>query len=388
VLAAVAGAVAGVLATGSGGSRQRAGTTGAQGAGAVNVAGQSSGGTHRLPFGGRLLVVNPAGHLASAQPSGPVTDTFPRLGNFQQQPPAASPDGRMLAGANGDLVAVDGGHPRPAHGNVSASFTYLTSMPGQPFADSNRYVVAMQPNANPRSLAPHTVQAVPVGQGHPVDLGVGAAAAGDPRSLGAFVIDSVAGPVSSSGVERGQPDADVELRQSGRHPVVLATTSQLLEDVAAPAGTLVLLDPVVSPDGDYLAVTVLADQRGTFDGGLVLMDRAGKVMATAIYGVGPASDSASPAWSPDSRTVAYVTNGSRGDDLGLLGVSQSTLTQPLATGQPVSRCVWSPDSAAVLCSTATVPGTGRAPQWLVALTHGGFVYQFTGAGYPLAWLPG
>ena len=68
-----------------------------------------------------------------------------------------------------------------------------------------------------------------------------------------------------------------------------------------------LNSPALSPDGQRIAVQVhLHDHKDIF-----LLDAAGQIvqrLTTPPYGGGHAPDNVAPAWSPDGKTILFLTN--------------------------------------------------------------------------------
>lgn len=171
--------------------------------------------------------------------------------------------------------------------------------------------------------------------------------------------------------------------------MVLATDSELVSRVEAPADQLSLFGVYPSPDGSELAVTVTADSSTPSDGGLVVLDRDGHVVGDVPAGLGPSLFS-SPVWSPDGRSLAYVTHGSQGSEVAMWEIGGSTVTIVTIEQGSVgaSGCLWAADGGGVLYSSVdrAAPGTSQfQTHWTVVLRNGA-TYQVPGGGYPLAWI--
>jgi len=111
-------------------------------------------------------------------------------------------------------------------------------------------------------------------------------------------------------------------------------------------------DPQLSPDGKWVAYTVthysLKENRGTTR--IWLADVAGGTSRQLT--AGPGSDR-QPRWSPDGRTLAFVSTRENGPQLWLLGMSgaggEARRVSSLADG--VSDPVWLPDGTGALVTS-------------------------------------
>lgn len=325
-----------------------------------------------------------------SRPDGQLSQEFRQFGTFEQMPPDVSPDHRYLVLPSGQVLGLSPTGLRVSGLSIASVMgpdSYI--QPVAPFADKDRYLVVRQSNGYPGRQPAEPVHLQPLGAEAPVDLGSAADAAGDPAAPGAFVTVAVTTPVASSQPIISPPDSMVERRDAGEAPVPLGTAAQLLSDVGAPSSQLSLFDVYPSPDGSQVAVTVTADSSTPSEGSLVVLDRDGHVIGDVPAGLGPSGFS-EPVWSPDGRTLAYVTYGTRGPELSMWNVGGSTTTVSLnrASGnEPV--CLWAADGGGVLYSSRA-GGAPRADQfradWTVVLRSGATV-SAAGGGYPLAWLP-
>ena len=113
-------------------------------------------------------------------------------------------------------------------------------------------------------------------------------------------------------------------------------------------------DPQLSPDGKWVAYTVtrysLKENRGTTR--VWLADVAAGVGTSRQLTAGPGSDR-QPRWSPDGRTLAFVSTRESGAQLWLLPVGgaggEARRVSSLADG--VSDPVWLPDGTGVLVTS-------------------------------------
>ena len=238
------------------------------------------------------------------------------------------------------------------------------------------------------SSTQNPVTAFSLATGSPSSLGSADSTAGDPQSVGAFV--SVAAPASAS-VTATQvfPDSRIELRDAGRPAVVLATAGALERALGQSRNNPVQLVPYPDPQGDKVAV-VVQPVAGSPDGsGIVVLGRAGRVLAAAPT---PFGVQGAPAWSPSGTEIAYVSTGNTGPALFLWTIGRPAAARAFPSAASAasaagsySWCVWSPDGRSVLCASA-VPG--NRGDWVVASSSGGMMLAVRGPGLPLAWLPG
>lgn len=206
----------------------------------------------------------------------------------------------------------------------------------EPLTDGGRAVV-VRSGATGGHLS-----AWPVSGGPPVPLGGGAdGAAGDPLSLGAFVAARGSGPA----------DSRLELRDRGRPPRVLATAAELDRDCGLPAGQPVHLTMFPDTGGQKVAVMLNPPGGGGSDSSLVILDRRGRVLATAGAGTGPIAYS-TPYWSPDGASLAYATFDSGGTAVAVL-TGGRVASQGFEPSTSVDGCAWSPDGAWLLCLAST-----------------------------------
>lgn len=330
--------------------------------------------------GAHVLTVSASGTLEVSDPSGGHVTPLPALGRYGNAPPSVSLDGRYLVAANGSLIAING--PRlvivPTHAVPSAR-----ESPAAPdaLADHDRALVLTTTPAG-------QVSVVSLATGGAVSLGVADAVAGDPQQPGAFV--SVASgptpPPAVAGVASGPPlipDGRVELRDSGRRTVVLATTASLEQALGDRSRDPVALAPYPSPAGDRVAISVTDATGAGSSEGIVIVSRTGRIEAALPASLGPAPGG-EPAWSPTGNTLAYGAPGLASSGLAVWTPGRPPVIRPDPTpgDQPV-RCVWSPNGASIMCEMFLPGGT---LDWDTAAADGGRIAAFAAPGPLLAWL--
>jgi hypothetical protein len=345
---------------------------------------------------GQIVFRDANGYLALADPDG--THVTP-LKILAVAGVSASPDDRYLSDGVGLIYAVKTGPQLASYpSKIELSSSNGTAQP-YPFADHDQDLVLLQNFGDPTSSVQNPAWVVSISTGKQVSLGVVDAAAGDPQTAGAFV--SVAGPpVASSTPTQLYPDADVELREAGHPPVVLATAAAINSDLGVVDGPVQLI-PVPDPAGDKIAVEIRPAAAGGF-AGIVVLNRAGQMLGTT----GPLpfrGITGLPAWSPSGSSLAYVSPGSAVSPGGqvspvpilhtwTIGEQPTNIawpSSPSVQGQAGAiltggSCFWSPDGTAVLCDFSAPPGKD---EWAVtAASHP--VKVVAGPALPVAWLPG
>jgi hypothetical protein len=336
---------------------------------------------------GRIVALNPAGYLALSDPDGTRVTRVSALGDPGQSV-AAAPDGRYLSLGNGQLAVVRNGATLAAYpSKVPLSSQYAAAWPDS-FANHDRDLIMLLDYGNSGYSAQNPVMAFPLATGSSSSLGTADSAAGDAQSAGAFV--SVAAPATASvTATQVSPDSRIELRDAGRPAVVLATAGALDRALGQSRNNPVQLVPYPDPQGDKVAV-VVQPVAGSPDGsGIVVLGRAGRVLAAAAT---PFGVQGIPAWSPTGTEIAYVSTGNTGPALFLWTIGRPAAARAFpsaasaaSAGGSYSWCVWSPDGRSVLCASM-VPG--NRGDWVVASSSAGMMLAVRGPGLPLAWLPG
>lgn len=333
-------------------------------------------------YGGRIVAVARAGGLVLADPDGRHVIGVKALGSVGRMV-SPSPDGRYLSLGNGQLAVVRKGPVIAAYASkVPLSSSTTTAWPYS-FADHDRDLVMLLNYGGGSYSAKVPVAVDSVATGRSRSLGVADVAAGDPQAPGAFV--SVAAPPRASAtVIQGHVDSRVELRDAGRGSVVLATAAALRRDVGLSRSVPVVLVPYPDPAGSKVAVVVWPAVQAREAAGVVVLSRAGRVLGVARAGIRGAL-----AWSPSGRSLAYVAVEARGPGLRVWTPGGRTATWRLPSADSNSSwCIWSPDSASVLCAPVTQPGSG---DWALAgvagRAPGGTMTAIHGPGWPVTWLP-
>lgn len=327
---------------------------------------------------GRIIAVAPDQDLVVSNPDGSKAVEVKALGNVGDAVYPAL-DNRYLSLGNGQVVATSSTRvPALASTRVGLFPGDQNSGFIEPFADHDREMVVMlAPSFN--TATDFVVSEVSLATGGSVPLGIGHQVAGDPQGRGVFV--SVAAPVvPTTSVTDVAPDSRVELREAGRPRKLLATAATINRALGQDQRLPVELTPYPNPSGTEIAVTV-QPQTGSSTSGVVILNRAGRVLATVATPKGPnGSDVVS--WSPAGTSLAFTSAGPNGPALSIWSSGQLR-TQPFPASATASYCLWSPGGTALLCTT----GQDNGQRWLFASPSGGAMTKVTGSGLPVAWLP-
>ena len=298
------------------------------------------------------------------------------LGQFQRGSLAA--DGRYLAGPNGEMISLNasGGPVVVANKLNFNQGNNMNFAPYDPFADHDQYAVALISTYG-YATQTNSIRVQALATGNTLELGTGDNVAGDPQQAGVFT--SVATAIRPS-AEATQifPDGRVDLRDAGRHWLLLATARQLTDDLHLAASIQVALFPYPDPSGDEVAIAVQPTSPVALSG-VVIMTRTGHLVA-AIGGLaGPVS----PVCSASGKSLAFAAGGAQ-PALHIWAGGSRTEIMKLPVSGDYSSCLWSPDGAWILCADASSQSTGR--DWILAAASGATMVHTGGPGLPIAWL--
>ncbi len=117
-------------------------------------------------------------------------------------------------------------------------------------------------------------------------------------------------------------------------------------------------DPQISPDGSLIAFTVLrcdAEKNSTSSSIWLVSSRGGKNAAPWQISSGEQHDT-QPRWSPDGRTLAFLSDRTGTPQIFLLPMSGGEARQLSSLPQGVSEYSWRPDGAVILAHSPWKPG--------------------------------
>lgn len=330
---------------------------------------------------GRVLALSSKGGIVSVTPATGKVQRFPVPARASSFPPiAVSSDGKLLLDAEGKVVVVTTGYQSSEENPPSAALSRDTvPAPSAPFGDHDQTVLLLTRRT---VRAPASSAILNLADGDLSDIGVIDSGGADPETTGAFVSVPARANQSDLAYPAG-PDVRLELRIPGQPAVTVATAAQLNEEVGSYPATPILLSVYPDPTGNVLAVTLdpLHPMQGNVP--LLLLTRTGNPITAFAGGVGPTYES-QPVWSPDGRQLAYPTHTPTGTSLDIVTLSGTTRELPALTpSSTFGRCVWSPDSADVVCQTQIPAPTY---QWQYATPTTSRLLSVRSSGTPLAWI--
>lgn len=328
----------------------------------VQASGTPTGGK----LAGRILSWTAAGSMVSSTARGggtePVT-MIPGTGLF------LAPDGRFLASGTGQELTLQG--------NTLAGTGRQVPFVGPPgswravdFADHDQALIATEEGLDGQTL----VEVVSFKGQHTASLGAAQDVAGDPRSLGVFAVAA------------GSGAPQVEWRDSGEPPIVLATAGDLLGDLHERPTATVALSVLPDPQGEKLAVTVVPAGAPAQPTGIVVLSRTGQLLGSTSA---PRGTLGRPSWSPTGSSLVYSAPGARGPAIALWSIGGAPSIRDAPPGTPgagtgFGDCIWAVGGTDFLCASSNnnlertawlIGGPGHAPLSLVY-----------GPALPVAWI--
>ena len=358
----------------------------------------------------------PSGLLGTARPDGRGQALNRAAGALQGNDlPVASPHGRYLVTAEGQLVTLSAGgtasvaNMEQLQGDLSAS-GYST---GLSFADASRSVVVLECDTITNGPVSDDGQKwnahlYPTSGAKGTVLGQATYAAGDPAAAGAVVAVPVSMAAAPSCESPIPADSAIELVIAGKPARVIVTAATLLRAAGWKPGTPVDLAAIPSPDGARLIVTMgrhVSQPASAVASGSpppsaeawFLVSRSG-VVASQLP---PLASGGQMAWSPDGGKIATCSDGNgKPSSVSVLTVSATaggttaqTFRLPGRRDVYCDQLLWSPAGTQLIYSAvATTTGLTQAANlqrgWTVIDLRAGVVHDVAAPGQPAAWLPG
>jgi hypothetical protein len=328
---------------------------------------------------GRIVAESPSGAIVRIDPAGGATTSYSLVGSRDGFSFIAnSPDGTAWLDSAGDTVTFSGIKIAETPTAVQSQLTGTRSLAGsETFADKGQAVVVLTRAAFEASDA----EVATLDGRFDSDLGPVDSAGGDPQTLGAFV--SAPAPQRSSRVHGSAPaDADVELREAGQSPKVLATSQRLNADVGLPGATPTELEVFPSPSGDAVAIVLSSLNPVETDAPMVILNRDGGLLAALTDWQGPMYG-AQPVWSPGGRELVYPTRTPTGAAIAVTTVTGAVeaLSAPSGTSG-IGSCVWAPSSGGAVCDARRA----HHDLWLYTSRSATRLIPESGRGRPIAWI--
>lgn len=332
--------------------------------------------TRPLPAPGRLLAYDDkTGHLVIELPDGRHRKVDKQL---LTDHPTASPDGGYVLTANGaDLFSIAGGRITRQHTPLP-SMGSLGAIPGQPFADHDRWLLSPT-----RYGGSNTLTLVPRAGGPGRFLGTGDNVSADPVAPGVYTSVPKGHPVSLPDNPQIQvrPDVRVEHRVVGKPARTIATAAQLDSLAGLPRSVKLFISAGPSPHGRYLLIYARALDGNTARTLLAVFDQHGRLVdrVTARHITG--GD-----WSPDDKRIAYQTGSSRLTIWQPAANHATTIDVP-AVATWYYECAWSPNGDWLACAGGRDPLTSGPTRRLVVDVAHRRAQSMPAGDSPLIWLP-
>ncbi len=335
---------------------------------------------------GRVLFMSSSGIYGLASPDGTGVRELVGLGTHSVSGGAyafPSFDGRYAVATDGTVIAVDGTTPSLQSANLDVATGAQQLDYDNPFTDDDQDVVIF--HGGPSGYASTNASVVLVRWRSGAQVGsLGAAdqyagGAGDPQAPGAFL--SVALPATSE----GEGDEQVELRDVGKQPVVLATAAVVDRALGQPTSRYFVLSPYPDPAGDKVAITVNTIQPGSGPSvGVIVVDRSGHVLGS-LSGLAAPQGGYAVTWSPDGRSLLYVATGNGGQEVGEWMPGSSPLFRALPDASKTAGvCIWSADASQILCEATDLQT--QTTSWVSGAARGGPLGVNPGPGSPVEFL--
>ena len=337
----------------------------------------------QLPAGaraGRIVSLTASQDLVVSRTDGSHLVRLPALDQVGQNVTAAL-DNRYISLGDGQIVTTEGRKPAMARTKI---YPFVSNMQGvfgtEPFSDHDQDLLALVSSND--VYTKNTVSEISLATGKSAALGVADQVAGDWQSAGAFV--SVGVPVSPIAAMQAKalPDASVQLRTTGRPPVLLGTAATFARELGLPRKTPLQLTPYPNPSGSMVAV--MADPI-TGRGGLVILSRTGRLITTVSRSVDFTSGLS---WSPSGTTFAFSEKDARGQDgLGMWSAGGRVTTRMFPQGADYGDVIWSRDGKWVLSAASLSKNPNAAlTHWVIMPAAGGQMVSLTGPGTPISWI--
>jgi hypothetical protein len=294
--------------------------------------------------------------------------------------PNTSADNKYLVTYNGDgMFKVTATGVQKVHSPVMLTTNSDRSIPGQPFLDHNRYILAPT-NGSKNGL----VKAVPLHGGKSVVLGRADDETGDPTAVAAYATIAKGPQVTDFSEESAQlqPDGSIVRMTVGHAPHTLMTAKTFEQLGGLPSNSELLMYAEPSPDGRQVLVSAnpinAANPRTVY-----VVIKPDGTMGAKLVG----AHLTGGYWSNDGSKIAFFNNA-----------NQLVIWQPstnVSTTVPLPRqssgwysCIWSPDNNWFGCAGghAVVRGDPTT-RLLVDLATKKTATVPTG-DYPVVWLTG
>ena len=313
-----------------------------------------------------------------------TTTAYPSLGPVDGGL-LATPDGQTLISSTGRTVTLKSGRP------VGTSTKYFAALANGGFisdlVDAGRYLAV---SSGGGFDSPVSLVATDSTAAHP--LGTGDGIAGDPTRPALYVAVAGGESLSNSDGDFVSPDRSIEHRGIGITTTVLTTADTLIAQLHWQPSAPITLGAVPNPTGTLVAVDASPFAPQTVapgpDQAIAPPPPDGLAVYTtdgALVGVRPAVGPHGVNWSPDGRTLLYVsTTGGAVTAWTPVGDVSTTMTLPKGIAA-LGRCVWSPDRRHAMCAGITPGPDAAIAAWCLLDLRAGTVRSFPQSTEPVLW---
>lgn len=329
-----------------------------------------------LPAPGRLVAYDEkTGRLVVERPDGRHRAVDSELLTDR---PIASPDGRFVLTFNGaDLFTVADGRISRRHSPLPSAGSQ-GSIPGQPFADHDRWLMS------PTTFGSNKLSLVPTSGGRSRALGTGDSATADPVAPGIYVSIAKGRPLPLPDEPQIQvtPDVRVERRIIGQPTRVIATAARLNRLAGVPPSVKLLISATPSPHGRAVLVYARALTGTATRTLLAVFDTRGRLVDDVSAAHITGGD-----WSSDDSHIAYQT----GQADRLVVWQPASQQTNVINVPPISTryydCAWSPDGDWIACAGGRDPLSSTPTRRLIVDVAHRRAQSTPSSDSPLVWLP-
>jgi hypothetical protein len=326
--------------------------------------------------GGRIVSTTAAGAVVLVTANGSVTAALPTI-----------PGTGFLVAADGRYVATGTGQEFVLRGTTLTRTGGDIPFVGPPgswravdFADGDQGLVA----TDDLDSGFVGVEAVTFAGQRTVGLGVAESVVGDPETLGVFAVAAGGAPGSGPRPSISLTDVQIERRDAGEKPVVLARADGVVHDLGEKAGTHVVLSIIPDPEGDKIAVVVVPDGGPAAPAGIVVLSRNGGVLGSVRVADGVGR----PAWSPGGTSLVYDASTPRQAALAVWRIGHRPVVHVArsvaGTAGGFGDCLWAVNGDGFLCADSS-SSEARVP-WLIGRPGHASLRRVFGPSLPFAWL--
>ncbi len=241
--------------------------------------------------------------------------------------------------------------------------------------------------------APHPVPATEaeVVDDNPTTIQIPAAQAEpDEQAAQAKQSTSISEPASDASVVQAANATQATQAEQPVQPVAVPATTPT-PAANPPMSVMDLLslriasDPQLSPDGSVIAYVVQEshEKTNTTSSAIWLVNSSGGKTATPRQLTGGTQHDSAPRWSPDGKTLAFLSDRDGTSQIYLLPLNGGEARKFSALSQDVTEYSWRPDSTALLAHSMWKPADDRdeSTSSTIAIVYTRVAEQWDGLGY-------